>query len=163
MHRMQKNLIVSFFRHHLHLHFVVNEQNDLPEIQTADSELKSEEMPYDEADENPTAILDDEVFDQEGFEEDAEGEDPEVMFGEEGEEELNQEQLDEIYAAFDRQVDELMMQDMMADMLKPHFEIEQINAALDDINLMELLADMDAETAEDMQEQLFDAVVEKIE
>ena len=85
------------------------------------------------------------------------------MFGEEGEEELNQEQLDEIYAAFDRQVDELMMQDMMADMLKPHFEIEQINAALDDINLMELLADMDAETAEDMQEQLFDAVVEKIE
>ena len=85
------------------------------------------------------------------------------MFGEEGEEELDQEQLDEIYAAFDRQVDELMMQDMMADMLKPHFEIEQINAALDDINLMELLADMDAETAEDMQEQLFDAVVEKIE
>lgn len=45
-----------------------------------------------------------------------------------------------------------MMQDMMADMLKPHFEIEQINAALDDINLMEMLADMDAETAEDMQE-----------
>ena len=45
-----------------------------------------------------------------------------------------------------------MMQDMMVDMLKPHFETEQINAALDDINLMELLADMDAETAEDMQE-----------
>ena len=67
MHRMQKNLIVSFFRHHLHLHFVVNEQNDLPEIQTADSELKSEEMPYDEADENPTAILDDDVVDEEGF------------------------------------------------------------------------------------------------
>ena len=39
--------------------------------------------------------------------------------------------MDEMLAAaFDRQIDELMMQQMMAEMLMPHFETEQIDAAL---------------------------------
>merc|ERR1719510_1056229 len=50
----------------------------------------------------------------------------------------------------------------MAEMLMPHFETEQIDAALENLDLMDILADMEAETPEDMQEQLFDAVVEKI-
>jgi len=54
--------------------------------------------------------------------------------------------------AFDAQVDELMMQDMMAEMLAPHFETEQITATLDNIDLMALLGEMEAETPEDMQE-----------
>jgi hypothetical protein len=54
--------------------------------------------------------------------------------------------------AFDSQVDELMMQDMMTEMLAPHFETEQITATLDNIDLMALLGEMEAETPEDMQE-----------
>ena len=54
--------------------------------------------------------------------------------------------------AFDQQVDELMMQDMVAEMLAPHFETEQITATLDNIDLMALLGEMEAETPEDMQE-----------
>lgn len=65
--------------------------------------------------------------------------------------------------AFDSQVDEMMMQDMMTEMLAPHFETEQITATLDNIDLMALLGEMEAETPEDMQEQLFDAVIEKIQ
>lgn len=54
--------------------------------------------------------------------------------------------------AFDSQVDELMMQDMMTEMLAPHFETEQITATLENIDLMALLGEMEAETPEDMQE-----------
>jgi len=54
--------------------------------------------------------------------------------------------------AFDSQVDEMMMQDMMTEMLAPHFETEQITATLDNIDLMALLGEMEAETPEDMQE-----------
>jgi hypothetical protein len=61
--------------------------------------------------------------------------------------------MDEMLArAFDSQVDELMMQDMMTEMLAPHFETEQITATLDNIDLMALLGEMEAETPEDMQE-----------
>ena len=45
-----------------------------------------------------------------------------------------------------------MMQDMVAEMLAPHFETEQITATLDNIDLMALLSEMEADTPEDMQE-----------
>lgn len=132
---------------------------ELADLEIDDAGAKGEEEPMADLEDPATATLVDDMAEEDLEEEgEAAGEEEEADEGN-----LEDEEMDEMLAAaFDRQIDELMMQQMMAEMLMPHFETEQIDAALENLDLMDILADMEAETPEDMQEQLFDVVVEKI-